>query len=109
MHWLPIKARIDHKIMSIMHQCTYGTAPDYLKELLHKKTEKRSLRSSSRCSMDYIVPFNIHKTFGDRSFSYYGPIAWNELPLDIKYTQDYAVFKTKCKTFLFQKYFSDLL
>ena len=34
LHWLPIKQRIDFKIAAITHKCLYGTAPQYLKDLL---------------------------------------------------------------------------
>ena len=36
-HWLPIRTRIDSKIICLMHKCTSGVTPDYLKDLLDKK------------------------------------------------------------------------
>ena len=109
LHWLPIQARIEFKILSLMHQCTHGCGPEYLKDLLTKKPTVRSLRNSAEDQHNYVIPFNKHKTFGDRSFSYCGPHLWNSLPTDMKTVQEYSNFKQKCKTFLFRKYFEDLL
>ena len=33
LHWLPIRARIIFKNLTLMHQCIYGNAPEYLKNL----------------------------------------------------------------------------
>ena len=64
LHWLPVRTRINFKILSLTHQCIHGTAPDYLKSLIN-------LRKPSNLNSKYNLktPFNKHKTFGDRSFS----------------------------------------
>ena len=41
LHWLPIRARIDFKIICLMHKCTYRVALDYLKILLDKKIHQK--------------------------------------------------------------------
>ena len=92
LHWLPIQARIE-----------FG--PEYLKELLTRKTVTRSLRTNTDDQNNFVIPFNKHKTLGDRSFSYCGPRLWNSLPNEIKRIQQYSCFKQRCKTFLFRKYF----
>ena len=46
LHWLPIRARIDFKILCLLHKCTYGFAPDYLRTMLKKKDQPtRQLQS----------------------------------------------------------------
>ena len=45
LHWLLIKQTIDFKIASITHKCLYGTAPEYLKDLLILAPTPRNLRS----------------------------------------------------------------
>ena len=106
LHWLPIQARVEFKVLSLMHQCTHGCGPEYLKDLLTKRTVVRNLRNTEDCL--YVIPFNKHKTFGDRSFSHCGPCLWNSLPSNIKGIQEYSNFKKKCKTHLFKKYFVDI-
>ena len=34
LHWLPINLRINHKILSLTHNCIHGKAPKYLQDLL---------------------------------------------------------------------------
>ena len=106
LHWLPIKARIDFKILTYMYNCTVGNAPLYLKELLNNQVSKRNLRSSQSSAFSYVVPFNKNKTFSDRSFSTVGPKLWNELPLLIRQSKSLDIFKQQLKTFFFEDFFS---
>jgi hypothetical protein len=69
LHWLPIKTRINQKLLTFMFQCSVGNAPAYLTELLSQYVPKRQgLRSSDLTSV-YSVPYNARKTFSDRAFS----------------------------------------
>ena len=68
LHWLPIKARITFKLLTVMYNCTVGNAPEYLTELLSKQYVRREgLRSNKNQNTCFIVPFNKRKTFSDRS------------------------------------------
>ena len=100
LHWLPIRARIDYKLLCIVHNCKYGKAPQYLKDLLINKTVVRSLHSSKYTNTDFIVQFNECKTFGDRSFLYYAPKLWYSLPMSINQIPQLDAFKKAVKTFL---------
>jgi hypothetical protein len=105
LHWLPIKARIEFKIMSFMYNCSTGKAPAYLTDLLTAKTTHRSgLRSSQSDHGCFKVPFNKNKTFSDRSFSTSGPRLRNKLPLDIRSADSLDSFKKKLKTFYFRDF-----
>jgi len=106
LHWLPIKARINFKILTYMFNCHTGNAPTYLIELLTPKVQRRSTRSSESCIECYTVPFNKRKIFSDRSFSTIGPKLWNNLPLSLKQLSSIECFKRNLKTHLFKDYFS---
>ena len=69
LHWLPVRARLNFKVLSLTHQYIQGIAPDYLKSLINLRIPRRSLRSNLNAEYDLEIPFNKHKTFGDRSFS----------------------------------------
>ena len=43
LHWLPIRARINFKILTYMFNCSVGNAPEYFTELLTCKVSKRIL------------------------------------------------------------------
>ena len=45
------------------------------------------------------------KYSGQRSFSYQGPVTWNNLPLSIRHTQTYSSFKSQLKTHSFSQTF----
>ncbi len=66
LHWLPIKHRIDFKILLITSKVLNGLAPQYLSELLSRYSPPRPLRSQN--SGHLIIP-RISKTTAGRSFS----------------------------------------
>ena len=70
--WLPIKARINFKILTYMYNCSVGNGPQYLSELLTYKVSKHTLRSSESAVGCYEVPYNRKKTFSDRSLALLG-------------------------------------
>ena len=104
LHWLPIKCRISFKILTFMYNCSVGQAPEYLKELLTKKTSNVNLRSSRNSESHYNVPFNKRKTFSDRSFSTIGPKLWNELPTSVQNSGSIDIFKNKLKNYFFRDF-----
>jgi hypothetical protein len=106
LHWLPIKARINFKILVYMYNCSVGKAPAYLIDLLTPQTAKRSLRSSQSSVGSFVVPFNKNKTFADRSFSTVGPRLWNKLPIEIRESETVDIFKKQLKTHFFKDYYS---
>lgn len=46
------------------------------------------------------MPFNLKKTFGERSFSFAGPVLWISL---LKKLDSVEMFKNEYKTFLLKK------
>ena len=63
--------------VSARHSAVVGTAPDYLKNMLHPMSERapqRALRSAT--NNDMVVPHSRLK-FGERAFSIAAPRAWN--------------------------------
>ena len=59
----------------------------------------RTLRSLDTSLLT--VPRFSLETFGERSFSVFGPTVWNSLPLSLRKTQCFTTFKRKLKTHLF--------
>ena len=104
LHWLPIKARIEFKILTVMYNCSKGQAPEYLTELLHEQVSGRRLRSADQISGCFEVPFNKCKTFGDRGFRTVGPLLWNRLPCDLKNSKSIDTFKKDLKHTFFRNF-----
>ena len=106
LHWLPVKERIDYKIATIVFKCLNNLAPQYLQELLHLNLSKtsRCLRSTSDKTLLFIPKTNL-KSFGDRSFEFYGPYVWNSLPRAIRESASLETFKKALKSHLFSNAF----
>ena len=85
-HWLPVKAWIQYKIACLCFQCIYqNSMPPYISDLLHPYCPSRTLRSLDTSLLT--VPRFSLETFGKRSFTVFGPIVWNSLPLSLRKTQ----------------------
>ena len=105
LHWLPVKYRIDFKILLITYKAIHGLAPAYLSELITLKTVSRySLRSSDEVLLQ---PPRIKtlRTLGDRSFTVAAPALWNNLPNAVHCAQSVQSFEDRLKTHLFRQAF----
>ena len=105
LHWLPIRKRIEFKIVLLVRHCRSGAAPEYLMELCRPVSSaagRQSLLSASRG--DLIIPRFRLRTIGFRAFAISGPQLGNSLTLDVRQSRDNLMqFKKKLKTFLFQQ------
>ena len=102
LHWLPVKKRIDFKILCITYQCIYGNAPAYLKESIPRYTPARSLRSDGQVLLKLPSVDDTNKVkYGKRSFQNSAPKLWNSLPAEIKSSKNISTFKKNLKTYLF--------
>ena len=104
LHWLPVEARIEFKIIKLTWQCLNNMAPKYLSDKLKIKHETRNLRSNNLNLLSEPIT-NLAK-YGDISFSKVAPILWNSLPLELRRIDSLNLFKKKLKTFLFTKFYS---
>ena len=104
LHWLPVKFRIDFKILLLTYKTINGLAPFYLQELINlKEACKYKFRSDCDGLLLNPVKFKTLTTLGDRSFAAAAPQLWNSLPYSIRSSPSVASFKKTLKTFLFQK------
>ena len=82
LHWLPVPARIQFKVLVLVFKCLHGTAPVYLTRLINRRSSSSySLRSD--CGNNLVVP-KTRTQMADRSFRVAGPKWWNALPNNIK-------------------------
>jgi hypothetical protein len=100
LHWLPVKQRIDFKMLTLTYKCLNNLGPSYLTELLLPYKPCRSLRSSSSLLLQ--VPKSKLKNYGDRAFAVAAPKLWNSLPADIRSSTNLESFKAALKTHLFK-------
>ena len=103
LHWLPVKYRIQYKVLLMTYKALNGIAPQYIKEILTHQSSTRTLRSNNQLLLQ--TP-RVRTQYGRRAFNYAAPMLWNALPLNIKTAPNIHLFKTLLKTHLFQFGFS---
>jgi len=101
LHWLPVRQRIDFKVMVLVYKSLHRLAPPHLSDDCQLVTDvgRRHLRSADvhTCT----VP-QTQSRLGTRSFVVVRPRLWNSLPAELQ-QQDICVteFRRLLKTFLF--------
>ena len=55
LHWLPIRQRIQFKLLLLVYRCTHQLAPDYLTDLVVPYVPARSLRSADQNLLNAII------------------------------------------------------
>ena len=105
LHWLPIRRRIQYKVLTLVHKCLVCRVPRYLAELLveYPYAERRQGLRSQNLEKRLVEPRVKFKTFAARSFGYVGPRWWNMLPNALKNINSTDEFRSKLKTYLFKE------
>ena len=106
LHWLPIQARIDFKVLLLTYKILNGKAPGYLSDLISLHNPSRALRSGSSGLLT--VPRANLKTCGSRAFCVAAPTLWNTIPQEIRNADTVSIFKSRLKTFLYNRSFSHI-
>ena len=89
LHVLPVKTRIDFKILTLVYKCMHSQAPNYLINLIMCLPERhQGLRSNGEYKR-LVVPFTKKKTFAARSFSVIGPSLWNSIVSNIRRSKNH--------------------
>ena len=103
LHWLPVKQRIEFKLLLFVFKSLHGSAVSYLFEILHDhKPGRTGLRSTKLHLLQ--EPWS-DKSFGDRSFTICAPKLWNNISTHIKNCRTLSALKTALKTHLFKSAF----
>ena len=95
LHWLPIRARKDHKVLTLVYKCIQGNAPEYYKELIVEDKPRRDGLWSNSEYKCLNVPRTTRKMLAARSFSIKGPELWNEIPANIRKQKTLDTFTLK--------------
>ena len=99
LHWLPVRQRVEYKVLLLTYKAKHGLAPSYLSDMLVPYVPGRPLRSAESDLL--VVPVTKLKTYGGRAFSTAAPSLWNKLPSNVKAACSVDIFKKLLKTHLF--------
>ena len=105
LHWLPIPARIQFKLMTTIWKILNNMAPEYLTGLVQLKPENEpNLRSNDKGLL--LVPNSRNQNnFEDRAFHYSAPSLWNSLSVKLRNSKTLVLFRKRLKTHLFTKFY----
>ena len=103
LHWLPVKFRVQFKLLLLVFKSLNGLAPSYLRDKLILKPSN-NLRSSHQ--MLLIIPNTKSNHYGDRCFSVAGRKLCNSLPKHLRTCASIHSFKGGLKTHLFKSAFN---
>ena len=94
LHWLPVKFSITFKLCVLVQ---IGRAPAYLSDMVTATADLSGQgRLRSMNTFRYELPL-LKCKFGERSFSYAGPKAWNYLSFGLQELTDSCTFKKQLK------------
>ena len=101
LHWLPIRACINFKVLFLTFKVLYGLAPQYLQSVISVKTSCYNLRGSNTLLL--AMPSVKSKAMlGDWAFAVAAPSLRNSLPRELRSITCVHSFKAHLKTFLFR-------
>ncbi|XP_078000678.1 uncharacterized protein LOC144453296 [Glandiceps talaboti] len=102
LHWLPVKARVDFKVILTVFKALNNAAPVYIRDMFVRPDKPRyNLRKNSVRNL--VIPRSYNK-INDRALAIAGPRLWNSIPDDLKDLSELEHFKRKLKTHLFKMY-----
>ena len=104
LHWLPVRYRIEYKVLLMTFKALHLLVPSYIADLLQFYQPCRTLWSSS----DSLLTVRSAHHYGDRSFCIAAPRLWNSLPHEMRKCDCLYTFKRLLKTLLLKHayYFS---
>ena len=103
LHWLPIQARADFKVLLLTFKALNGLAPAYLSSLIKPYIPPRPLRSQDAGKLS--VTHHNKITVGGRAFTHRAPLLWNSLPQAVRDSNSLDIFKANLKTHLFSLHY----
>ena len=101
LHWVPVRERLEYKILSLVYKLKTNQAPTYMSEMMQNHIPTRAgLRSGNDHRFSEV---RSRRSWGERSFSVAAPRLWNSLPTSIKSSSNFTSFHKCLKTYLMKK------
>ena len=103
LHWLPIKARIEFKILTLTYKALNYNEPKYLRNMLETPNQETNVTTRQANEENRLQEPRTNCNYGERAYSYCAPRLFNKLPQEIRNLQNLMQFKKKLKTHLFER------
>ena len=102
LHWLPVRHRIECKVLVIVFKCLHGLASIYLAELLHVHHRDSRLRQEQHLTLSVEVS---KRAIGRHAFGISAPPPRNRLPVAVCAVKDLHTLKRTLKTHMFKLFY----
>ena len=103
LHWLPVKARIEYKILLLVNKALRYNEPTYLKIHLNRLRLDTNVNIRHTSDIHRLFEPRTNCKLGERTFKHSAPRLYNTLPSEMKIIQEEKIYKRKLKTLLFEK------
>ena len=103
LHWLPVKARIEYKILLLVDKALRYNEPIYLKVHLNRLRLDTNVTIRHTSDTHRLFEPRTNCKLGERTFKHSAPRLYNKLPLEMKIIQEERIYKRKLKTLLFER------
>ena len=104
LHWLPVKWRVEYKLLVLVFRAFHDRTPAYLASLIMQYVPSRALRSAGHALLT--VTRQDLERYCRRAFACAGPTLWKALPEGIRVIANINAFKSKLKTHYFKVAFN---
>ena len=106
LHWLPIRLRIEFKILLIIFKLLHGSAPKYLIDLISVLRPSRYDLLQNNMGFFFEHPKRFTKVnMGDRSFMAAAPRLWNSLPVALDLLAPKVILNRNLRHFYSARHF----
>ncbi len=106
LHWLPVKFRINFKILLLTFKPLHNKAPEYICNVITVYESPCNLRSLAHDNLLLVESKTRLVSYSDRAFCKAAPKLWNRLPRDIRHSKSIKSFKRSLNTHLFKTAFN---
>ena len=106
LHWLPVRFRVNFKVLRMTYKALNGLGPPYLADRLLPPRSTRITQQNQQGRLRGLTPREAQKErTRNRAFSAVAPWLWNSLPTEMRLAPSLGVFKSHLKTWLFRQAF----
>ena len=95
--------RVLYKLLVQTYRALESTGPLYLRNIIELYKPKTSVVLHSEGQLN--LPRSNLVSYGDITFNVAAPAEWNNLRSDLNDCTSYNLFKSKLKTYLFERYY----
>lgn len=109
LHWLPVRFRIQYKIVLITFKAIHNLALAYPRDLIKVKQKLRNNLRSNTGTVLQDPSAKLKHILANRSFTAAAPKTWNNLPNYIRKEDNFDKFKSLLNNHYFREAYSNLI